>query len=104
MRTEIIPISALKTTVSVGGDIDVELVQRDVVGVTCMIESGNRPVRVVAEDGIEFAAATGLRLSLPDGTDITALCDFDAIEADIKWLVEDRADARRALHQEFVAA
>lgn len=40
MRTEYLPISNLKTTVSVGGDIDVELVQRDTVGVTCMIEGG----------------------------------------------------------------
>lgn len=104
MRVEIIPISALKTTVSLGGGMDIELVQRDAVGVTCMIELGNRPVRIIAEDGIDFIAANGLRVSLQDGADITDLCDINAIEADIKWLVEDRADARRALHQEFAAA
>jgi len=108
MRTEYLPISNLKTTVSVGGDIDVELVQRDTVGVTCVIESGNRPARVIADDGIEFASANGLRVSLQDGADITDLCDLAAIEADIAWLIEERAEAksitRRAARHQFAAA
>ncbi|MES2262156.1 MAG: hypothetical protein V4724_26850 [Pseudomonadota bacterium] len=77
MQTKSTTITGRVASVSINGDIDMELAQVGAVFVTCWMV-GRGVTKVVADDGIEFASGL-ISLLLPAGTVITDMCDLPAL-------------------------
>lgn len=110
MRIELVPVRGLKSTVSINDGLNVDLLQFGVASASCWFNGAaprGRIYKVTADDGIDFMHASGMRLSLAAGADITELCDIEAMAKDIAWLVEERAELapapRRAQYLELAA-